>query len=137
MQSHLNAQPIKSSMDAPLDVPSDIQLAATLSVGKHRLDRRRTGAIAGAAVASVGMVLPLASEQAVAYEGSSGSNTDVVQSASRQQTAELMSSAIAPRTSESGKASFSAPSSRADFGCESFEGGIIEGQPSASSRSRR
>ncbi len=105
MQSRLNAQPIMSSTDA--------LLAVTLPVGKpRRSERKRTGAIAGVAVASVGMVLPLAGEQAIAYEGPRDT-TDVVQrAASRQQTAEPMASAIMPRTSESGRASFSARSSR-------------------------
>lgn len=105
MQSRLNAQPIMSSTDA--------LLAATLPVGKPRQsDRKRTGAIAGVAVASVGMVLPLAGEQAVAYEGPRDS-TDVVQrAASRQQTAEPMASAIVPQASDSARASFSARSIR-------------------------
>lgn len=114
MHSRLNAQQITSSMDASLDASSDIPLAATLPVGKHRIDRKRAGAIAGVAVASVGVVLPLANEQAVAYEGSRG-NTDIAQSASRQQTAELMASAIAPRTSEAVKASFSVQSKGTNF----------------------
>ena len=108
MQSRLNAQPI-----FPMDAPSDTLLAATLSVdSSHRSDRKRVCAIAGVAVASAGIVLPLAGEQAIAYEGPHD-NPDVVQrAASRQQTAELMASAIAPQTSALGPASFSARSSR-------------------------
>ena len=111
MQSRLNAQPIFL-----IDEPSDISLAATLSVGSsYRSDRKRACAMAGVAVASAGIVLPLAGEQAIAYEGPHD-NPDVVQrAASRQQTAELMASAIAPQTSASSRASFSAQSSQGDL----------------------
>ena len=111
MQSRLNAQPITSSMDASLSM--DTLLAATLPLGKHpRLDQKRTRAIAGVAVVSVGMVLPLAGEQAIAYS-EPHDPTDVVQrAASRQQTTELMASAITPQASASGRANFSARSSQ-------------------------
>ncbi len=109
MQSRLHAQPIIFSRDALLETP----LAATLSVSRPpKLDRRRTGAMVGVAVASAGIVLPLAGEQAVAYEGPQNSIDMAQRAVSGQQTVELMASAVMPRASESGQASFSARSSR-------------------------
>ena len=108
MQKSLTAQPI-SSTDAPL--------AATFLIGKSSRERspkpdwKRKGAIAGVAVTSAGIVLPLAGEQAIAYEGKSGQTDMAGRISSRQQTVvQPMAGAIKPQTSAAAQASFSVQS---------------------------
>ena len=104
MQNSLTAQPISSD---------NAQLAATFLLGKRpKPDWKRTGAIAGVAVTSAGIVLPIAGEQAIAYEGKGG-QTDMAQrvSARQQVASQPMASAIKPQTSTAMQASFS-PQSR-------------------------
>ena len=100
MQNRSNAQPI-SSHDA---------LAATLPVGKLSAEKpnwKRTSALTGVAVASAGIVLPLAREQAIAYEGSSLPDNIQQNRATRQAQAEPLAGALKPQTSQSERASFS------------------------------
>ena len=106
MQNRPNAESISSANTRIED-----KINATCSINKPpKSDWKRRSAIAGAAVTSAGIVLPLAGEKAIAYEGphSLASSAGIAQSASiRQQAAQRMVSAIKPQAFAIRQASFS------------------------------
>ena len=103
---------MQSQSDAPslssVDVRVNDLTAATFPLGMTaKPDWKRTGAIAGAAVTSAGMVMPLAGEQAaIAYEGDRR-DADVVQRVAGQETVVRMASALRPQAGAIATASFS------------------------------
>ena len=108
MQNRPTAQLISST-----GVRVNHRLAATVALSKplsrrQKHDWKRTGAIAGVAVTSAGIAIPLASEQAMAYEGLL-SDSDIEQQSflGLQTAAPLMASALKPETSTAVQASFS------------------------------
>ena len=105
MQNRSNTQPTSS----------DVSLAATLPVGELPAEKlsaekpnwKRTGALTGVAVASAGIVLPLAREQAIAYKAQSPPDTVQPKNAARQAQSEPLKGALKPQTSQTAQASFS------------------------------
>ena len=72
---------------------------------------KRTGALTGVAVASAGVMLPMASEQAIAYDSQFGSSAVQQKAASRSAAqGQNLDSALQPQTSQRSQASFSAGS---------------------------
>ena len=78
---------------------------------EKRSDWKRKGAIAGAAVTSAGIVLPLASDRAIAYEGPRSLASSPIDMAQRlsagAQTVQLMASALKPQAFAAEQVTFS------------------------------